>query len=234
MFLEKKLTLERSCLFSCNVQNSSNIQIKVKLVIRKSDGKVLCAQGEEDFANLLLSFLTFPLGGVVSMLRGNCSLGSIDRLYNSIVDIDETKYFVSTEAKKRLVDPFVARQFNFSKPILPIQPSVRYYCYYHDEDFKESITRNQFFISREVWSKERNCRELFLFNNSKTHEGYVKGLITYVATDDLIISRSSPILSLDFLHCSGTPLDDLKEKVVTIGVKEVRKSKSGRFLIFLF
>jgi len=229
MFLGKKLTLERSCIFSCNVQNSSNIEINVKLVIRKSDGKVLYAQGEEDFANLLLSFLTFPLGGVLSKLRGNCSLGSIERLYNSIVDIDENRYFVSKEAKKRLVDPFVARQFNFSKQILPIQKSyVEYYCYYHGENFEQSITHNQFFISHEVWSNERNCRELVLYNNSKTHEGYVKGLKTYVATDDLIISPiSSPNSSLNLLDCSGTPLDDVKEKVVTIGVKEVRKRKSG-------
>lgn len=223
MFLRKKPTLERSCIFSCNVQNSSNIEINVKLVIRKSDGKVLYAQGDEYFANLLLCFLTFPLGGVVSKLRGDCSLGSIERLYNSIVDIDET-YFVSTEAKKRLVDPVVARQFNFSKQILPTQKSyVDYYCYYHGENFEQSITHNKFFISHEVWSNKRNRRELVLRNNSKTHKGYVKGLKIYVATDDLIISQSSPITSLNLIDCSGTPLGDLKEKVVTIGVKEVRK-----------
>ncbi|MCI15708.1 DUF674 family protein [Trifolium medium] len=42
----------------------------------------------------------------------------------------------------------------------------------------------------------------------------------YVATDDLVVSQSSPISSLNLINSSKTSLDDLKEKVVTIGVKE--------------
>lgn len=42
--------------------------------MRKTDGEILFSQGEEDFADFLFSFLTFPLGGVVRMLGGKSCL----------------------------------------------------------------------------------------------------------------------------------------------------------------
>ncbi|XP_019450719.1 PREDICTED: uncharacterized protein LOC109352988 [Lupinus angustifolius] len=53
---------------------------------QKSDGKLLCAQGKEDFANFLLSILTFPLGAVIRLLQCNSSMGSVDGLYKSVAD----------------------------------------------------------------------------------------------------------------------------------------------------
>jgi hypothetical protein len=49
-------------------------------------------------------------------------LGSIDRLYRRIVDLDENRYFQLAKARSRLLDPLVAAQFKLSQKILPIQP----------------------------------------------------------------------------------------------------------------
>ncbi|PNX54525.1 hypothetical protein L195_g048145, partial [Trifolium pratense] len=125
LFLRKKISVERISRFlNFDIENSTNIQISVKLVIRKSDGKILYAQGEEDFADMLVSYLILPLGGIVRKLKGNCSLGSINKLYKSIVDLDENKYFKSAKAKSRLVDPEVAGQFKLNQKILPIQQEM--------------------------------------------------------------------------------------------------------------
>ncbi|WJX76458.1 hypothetical protein P8452_59874 [Trifolium repens] len=221
LFLRKKISVERLPRFlNFDVESSTNIQISVKLVIRKSDGKILYAQGEEDFADMLISFLTFPLGGIVKKLKGNCSLGSIDRLYKSIVDLDENRYFKSEKAKSRLVDPPVALQFKLNQKILPIQPEMNYYCYYHGKNLKECITHNQFFISDEVRTNEKYRLNMRLVNTSGNQEGYFQGLKMYVVTDDLVVTRSSPISSSNLIDSSESSLDDLKEKVVTIGVKE--------------
>ncbi|XP_058764027.1 uncharacterized protein LOC131637461 [Vicia villosa] len=237
-FLRKEPSLEESSrILNCDVENNANIQISVKVVIRKSDGKVLYAQGDEDFIDLLLTFLTFPLGGVVTKIE-NCSLGSIDKLYKSIVDLDEIKYFKSTKAKERLVDPQVASQFKLSNKILPLQQDMEYYCYYQGNSFKESIINNQFFISDEYRKDEKNCKNMFLLDNFKawrgSREGYVKELKMYVVTDDLIVTHSSPISSLNLIESSETSLDDLKEEVVTIGLKEVRFPKTYGFLSSTF
>lgn len=107
LFLGEKPSLKRSMFTPGDViveDTTNNIQIILKLVVRKSNGKILYAQGDQDFANILLSFLTFPLGGVIRKLGGNSSLGNIDGLYKSIADLDEEKYFTSKEAKNMIVN----------------------------------------------------------------------------------------------------------------------------------
>ena len=227
-FLGKKPSLEVSRCFSCNVQIRGNIHIKLKLVIRKSDGKVLCAQGEQDFANLLLSFLTFPLGGIARIFGENCSSGSIDRLYKSISDLKKEKYFMSNEAKNRVVNPFIAPLLKLRKQPLPIfEPSFIEYCCYHEGSIGSSdyVIYVQFSNHGEDKSYMKNYETLNL-SNVESPEGYVKGPAMYVATDDLVLEPLSPISAIGFLNRFNTPLNDLKEKVVTIGIKEVRKSKT--------
>jgi hypothetical protein len=139
----------------------------VKLVIRKSDGKLLYAQGEHDFANILFSFLT----------------SSIKRY-------------------------------------------VTYYCYYKPRDYNvEGIGRYQTFITNESASNVLYDCTLLPHIPTTSYEGYVKGPRIYVATDDLVIAPLSPSTLLHLLDRFETPFEDLMEKVVTIGIKEVVKIK---------
>ncbi|KAE9618129.1 hypothetical protein Lalb_Chr03g0042901 [Lupinus albus] len=69
--------------------------IKLKVVGRKSQNKIFFVQAGDDFINILLSFLTYPLGGVVNMLEGNSSLGSIHNLYKSVLVLDPIKHLKS-------------------------------------------------------------------------------------------------------------------------------------------
>ncbi|KAL5057950.1 hypothetical protein RYX36_029554 [Vicia faba] len=174
LFLEKKPSIGDSCFLSSDVGMSGDLQITLKLFIRKSDGKILCAECEQGFVNLLLSFLTFPLGGIARIFGENCSLGSITRLYKSMSELNEKSYFISKQAKKRLIDPCILPYLEISEPVLPIFESgiLDYYC----------------------------------------HSG--------VTSDDLVISPLSPISALGSHDRFKTPLDDVKEQIVTIGVKE--------------
>lgn len=71
--------------------------IEVKAMVRKSNNKILYALGEEDFADLLLMFLTFPLGGVENMLNGNSGFDNIDNLFKSMLDLDPERYMKSRQ-----------------------------------------------------------------------------------------------------------------------------------------
>lgn len=207
--------------FSSNVEFSGDLQISVNLIIRKSDGKILCAQGEQDFVNLLLSFLTFLLGGITRILGDNCSLGSINRLYKSIAELNEDKYFISKEAKSRLVDPSISPHLKLNKQILTV-PESGVLDYYHYKDVNYSHFVQYFKVGEHVCSVKFTKMKL---SYPPSPEGYVKGLAMYIVTDDLVISPLSPISALSYLNRFKTPPHtDLKEKVVTIGVKEVRKS----------
>ncbi|GAU49676.1 hypothetical protein TSUD_177210 [Trifolium subterraneum] len=200
------------------VEISGNIQINLKLVIRKSDGKVLCAQGEQDFADLLLSFLTFPLGRINHIFGENCSLGSIGGLYKSIAELNVNKYLISKQAKDRLVSPCISPQLKLTKPIFPILDpgDVDYYRHYVG-NFGIHV---HFLKAWDDKSSVGNCTRLNFSKYETSHESYVKGPSMYVATDDLVIAPLSPISALGLLNRFKIPLNDLKEKVVTIGMKE--------------
>lgn len=188
LFLGKKPFLNWSWSlkdFSCNVENNSNIQISLNLTIRKSDNKILFAQGEQDFADLLLNFIAFPLGGVIRKLGGKCCIGSIDGLYKSIADLDENGTLMSKEAKKRLVDPHLAPMFKLSKEILASQEPHKFYCHYEGSfgysstGYKERIVNNDIFINHEYRSTHGfSCKDMHLVNpksSIETAEGYFKG-----------------------------------------------------------
>lgn len=226
LLLEKKPTFQSSTFLSSRIENDSGIKFKLKLVIRKSNGKILYAQGEKDFADMLLSFLTFPMGGVVRKLGGNSSVGSIDGLYKSIADINENVYFMSKPAKNRLVDPCLLPHFKLSIQILPIpRPSIfRYYRY--NEFINGTCTiRVMIFKDGERENSDGKLPEMKLLNPETpiaNAEGFVKGPAMYVATDNLVVAPFSPISALNFLNRLSIPFNDLKEKDVTIGLKEVR------------
>jgi hypothetical protein len=198
MFLGMKPNHGRLSRIPCfDVEKNNDIQMTVKLVIRKSDGKILYAEGGRDFADFFISFLTFPLGGVVRMFGGNCSLGSVDALYNSILDLDENKYFVTKFYQ------FVSHVRSFT-----VMTHDDYYItcenVYYFDDIPDTKT---VFV-------ERSC------------DTFVKGPRTYVATDDLVLTESSPASVLNLINHFQTPFNDLNERVIKIGVHEVCNTNS--------
>lgn len=106
---------------------------------------------------------------------------------------------------------------------------MKYYCYGKWDAYrKDTIVHVQFFKADENRKVEGNLKEVQLISPKPlkaTSEGYVKGPIVYVATDDLVIAPLSPISACNLINSLKIPLTDLKEKVVTIGLKEVRKTR---------
>jgi len=224
LLLERKPTIHKSTFFSHSVENNSSIKLTLKLVIRKSDGKILFAQGDKDFADMVLSFLSFPLGGVVRKLGGNSCVGRIDGLYKSIADIKENVYFMSKAANNRVVDPHLLPLFKLRTQILPIlRPSfLQYYCHY--ENFHKGNIHALIFKASENRSSGRVLREMVLLYPEtpiESVEGFVKDPALYVVMDVLVVEPFSPISALNLLNRLNTPFSDPEEKVVTIGLKEV-------------
>lgn len=213
VFLGMKPLIDRSRIFSCDVKDviSDDIPITAKLVVRKSDDVILYAQGGQDFANLIIRFLTFSLGGVLRKLEGNDSLGGIDGLCKSIADLNEDKYFMSKEAKKRLLELNV----------------MHYYCTFLRDTPNQRKTKVTLHKSKELLDYGENIRKMILANETSTippmgRRFRVKVPEMYMVTDDLVVEPMlSPILSVYLLNRFKTSLDDLEEKVIVIGLKEV-------------
>lgn len=69
------------------VSTDDGRQMDLNVIVRKSNGEILFAQATEDFVDFLLSFLVFPLGGVLHMLEGFTSLECLDNIYQSMKDL---------------------------------------------------------------------------------------------------------------------------------------------------
>jgi hypothetical protein len=116
-------------------------QMSVKLLVRNSTREVLYAEAKEDFVDFLLSFLTFPLGGVLYMLQGFSSVSSIDHLYISMMtELSPDRYLISQDLKNKLVRLLCAPQFELRNQLLPIRAASLPRYYYHT--YRMNVVRN--------------------------------------------------------------------------------------------
>ncbi|KAK7373802.1 hypothetical protein VNO80_07222 [Phaseolus coccineus] len=239
-FFVNKPILEDSSFRTPFVGYPSTLQIKVKIVVRKSNKKILYAEGAEDFAEFLLSFLTLPLGGVVLLLRTYSSMGSVDNLYNSIDALIEEKFFISKEDKCRLLYPNVAQHFqsNICKQMFPIcEHTSTFYRDYPSISVTGSISHMQMHVDEEVRNcdNNENYKQMKLVDPKSSSEGLLKVHANlpamFIVTDDLVVAPASLMSGYALVNRLKISLRDVTEKNVTIGIKEVRRFKT-KALVF--
>lgn len=97
-------------------------QTTVKLLLQKSKKKVLCAQVENRFVELLFSFLTIPLGAYELLTKDIASspILGISNLYNSISSLGERKFLKSEDVKSMLLCPKLATNYLCVTDLFPI------------------------------------------------------------------------------------------------------------------
>ncbi|RDX65624.1 hypothetical protein CR513_55704, partial [Mucuna pruriens] len=67
--------------------NHEKGSVEIKVIVSKSENKILFAEADGDFVDFLFSFLTTPLGSILHLMNGKSSLGSIDNLYKMTDDL---------------------------------------------------------------------------------------------------------------------------------------------------
>ncbi|CAJ1803025.1 unnamed protein product [Sphenostylis stenocarpa] len=199
----------------------------VRALVRKSNKTVLFAEAEEDFADLLFSFLTLPLGGVLHMLEGNSSLGCMDQLHKSISELSPDRYLRSQRLKEELVNPKCAPQFTISDQILPFSEVSLpvYYCNTFFDCHKYNLTLTT--STRPIcYSYDKNVPLEILdpkspIGDSRSGKGFAKGPSMFMVTDDLVVTPLSSISAVSYLNRRlQVPLSDLEERIIHVGVKE--------------
>ncbi|XBH96608.1 hypothetical protein VPH35_086963 [Triticum aestivum] len=86
----------------------SHPQVLIKLFYDRKDRKVMYAECKHEFVDLLLSFLTYPMGCIVKNLADTSHLcGSFNNLCRSIVGLDRAGFLTGPCFRdiKRLLDP---------------------------------------------------------------------------------------------------------------------------------
>jgi hypothetical protein len=173
-------------------------QMLMQLLVRKSTKKFLFAIVEEDFADFLFSFLTFPLGGVLQMLNGFSSFSCIHILHKSMTELSPKRCLISQELKNKLCKPQIFPNFEVRNQILPIKTAVL---------------------------RRKSSGEILKFIDPKPSPsgGYAKGPLTIMVMDDLVMTPMSSFDGVSYLERMKVPLNDVEEIIINIGVKEVRE-----------
>ncbi|XP_077225396.1 uncharacterized protein LOC143858597 [Tasmannia lanceolata] len=180
---------------------SGEKKMKVKLLLNKSNDKVLYAEAGEDFIDLLFSFLTLPVGSVVKSLGKCSSLECVNNLYKSVEDLS-TDGLINCIDTAKLINPKLASHFSCESNLLQIE---------------EAAPRNPTIEGGTI---------LHAINPKSTDGitesggGFVKGPLTFRVTDDLGVKLFSPITTISFLKKFNLASSDIEEQVVSVGEEE--------------
>ncbi|XP_057792660.1 uncharacterized protein LOC131009375 [Salvia miltiorrhiza] len=91
------------------MDDAKDAEFSLKVMINKKKTKVLFVEADSHFADILLSFLTLPLGRIIKVLEKHYGdeapiIGSLSSLYHSLVDLDITCFWTEG-AKQTLLNP---------------------------------------------------------------------------------------------------------------------------------
>ncbi|KAM7478807.1 hypothetical protein LguiA_027020 [Lonicera macranthoides] len=184
-----------------NTVSKENI-ISFKLIVSKSNNRAIYAEANEDFLNLLCSFLTVPLGYVFKGFPSLQFRGCTNNLYKSIENI-EIKLFESKEVKETLVDPKLAPGLAYNKQLLGIE---------------EAINLSPLLAKRTELSLKSRLRGIARLLN--IGEGLVKGPSVFMVMDNLIVTPLSTSSGISLINKLQIPFADIEEQEVTMGEDE--------------
>ncbi|MBA0780735.1 hypothetical protein Gotri_004801, partial [Gossypium trilobum] len=180
----------------------------------------------------MFNILSLPVGTVIRLLTKEQMVGSLGNLYDSLENMNDT-YILSPANKDTLLKPIVPNNAAKVPPLLPtvessnLKPTGIYRCgnTYHRGSCGLYVAND----SKSVCPSCNNVmtQTATIVNprkGSSTNEGgYVKGVVTYMIMDDLVVTPMSAISCFTLLNKFNIKdVGVLEEKTINIGTDEVR------------
>ncbi|XP_066380224.1 uncharacterized protein [Miscanthus floridulus] len=188
--------------------------IGVKLFVDKEKRKVLFAESDKEFIDVLFSFLTMPLGTIVRLLDKQSQMGCLDEVYKSVEDLS-TEYFQTKACKAMLLKPLNAASSHCCRLRINIDdtvPRVVYVCKdtscsAHSDNGISSIPDTVCKCGK-VMESFGQCRKYDGDTETApaacSEEGvFVKGCLKFIVTDDLQVAPASTSLMMSLFEKFG-------------------------------
>lgn len=209
----------------------ANTKISLKLLVHKNTKKVLFAEAGKDFVDFLFSLLALPIGTVINVLTQEHMAGCLGRLYKSLASLSPT-YVLSQANRNLLLIPPLPSSFCPQTSLLQLLGSdsttKTYYCCgrrkNYDSCYNYSDTSG---TPCPTCNTQMTSQMNFIANPSspvvdEVKSGYVKEVVTYMVTDDLVVSPMSTISSITILNMfKVNDVGELDGRIVSVGMKEV-------------
>ncbi|KAL3635457.1 hypothetical protein CASFOL_020004 [Castilleja foliolosa] len=218
------------------MSDSEDIKFSLNVVVNKQRTKVLYAEVDSDFADILLSFLSLPLGTIVRILGKHYGdespvVGSLTNLYNSLSNLN-SDHFSTESCKQMLLNPIKTLQNERCKLKLNVDDTPLTKCFTcANKDCMYKSTHMGFYYD----TSRCDCRNSRLSHDIGILEFpesvYTESGASFIISDDLQIFPSETghaIRILSGLGITGTDVTELMD--VTFGFNQVMDLLKGSLL----
>ena len=208
-------------------------KVSLKLLTDKKGHRVIYAEAGKEFVDFLITILGLPVGTVITVLRNQGMVGCLQNLYESIENLSDI-YIQPVQNKVSLLKPNVQIHGGGVPLLLPNVESIsstsrKLYrcnnrCNYNYSKC-DTYVADDFSVICPSCQGSMNFELKFVVPTStkntvsSSEGGYVKGVVTYMVMDDLVVKPMSAISSITLL--SKLEVGALEEKVVDLGMDEV-------------
>ncbi|XP_073138250.1 uncharacterized protein [Henckelia pumila] len=216
--------------------------VSMKLLIDSESKRVLFAEASKETVDFLFHILSLPVATVVSLLRKQGMVGSLTNLYESVEKLNES-YILPNQKKDTLLKPM--------PPAVGISPvhdlllanvdattdRIYYVCGNNVPNCYDCCYDNFQLCSYSVSDDPRaicpqcnkTMNKVFSYvappgEKASTEGGFVKGVVTYMIMDNLVVNPMSTISSITLINKFNVKdVGILQEKDVTLGMDEAVK-----------
>nr|XP_043633681.1 uncharacterized protein LOC122604885 [Erigeron canadensis] len=198
-------------------------KVSLKLLIDTKSKKVLFAEASKEFVDFLFYILSLPVGTVIKLLSRDSMVGSLGNLYHSIDKLNHT-YMQPNQSKDVVLNPKIT-DFGAPVPLLLANDGVLmarkfYTCRSHNyvADDKTAVCPS--------CNNYMNTDIPYVAGGGEVKEatesgGFVKGVVTYMVMDDLVVEPMSTISSITLLNKFNVKeVGALEEKMVSLEMEE--------------
>ena len=234
------------------MEESQETNVSLKLLIDTESQRVLFAEADKNFIDFLFHILALPVGTFIALLTKQGMVGCLGNIYESVENLNIT-YLQPNLNKETLLKPKVHISGAGAGTGVPLllpnvesssSTSLKFYkCAGNYRSCNEGIIigsncNNCNYVANDNRAICPSCNNVmnhelnFVHSPSATNAGsssseggYVKGVVTYMVMDDLVVKPMSTISSITLLNRFNVKdVGALEEKVVHLGIDEVCQS----------
>ncbi|KAH1045735.1 hypothetical protein J1N35_036519 [Gossypium stocksii] len=227
-YLDVVVKICEICIYKSVTTMAANT-VSLKLLVESTSQRVLFAEAGKDFVDFLLNILSLPVGTVIWLLKKQEMVGCLGNLYDSLETMSDT-YIQPSANKDTLLKPIASINAENVPPLLPTTESSKsieiYRCAnsYHYSNCRLYVANDSKSICpscNTVMNQIATVVNPKKKDSSTDEGGYVKGVITYMIMDDLVVRPMSAISCITLLNRFNIKdVGVLEEKIIDVGVDE--------------
>ncbi|GFQ05220.1 hypothetical protein PHJA_002666100 [Phtheirospermum japonicum] len=205
----------------------------MKLLVDTNGKRVLFAEATKECVDFLFHILSLPVATLIRLLGKNGMVGSLANLYLSIEDLNDS-YIQPNQTKDTFLKPTflkpVGPPCGSSVPLLLLDDVSTDRKFYKCGSCANYVSSEQNAICPRCNKYMTAVMEYVAPPPRKAASaasgdgGFVKGVVTYMVMDDLVVTPMSTISSITLLNKFNVKeVGALEEKVVNMGMTEAVK-----------